>query len=430
MNDELQKENPPALDRNTFLAEIERLYIEGYKTRQIAQLLRVDGNKVGRNLREIKRRWDRAAGRQRAALSQTQCAAVYREAMSGWRRSQQPKLTTTEHRDADGKPVKTTIRRQEGPGDKTFLQAAASALKALRQFAPDPNAAKPSRDARSWANTLLVELLHIMTPDQVNDLSNEQVVQFRAAINARRKELRERREQAEARRDLEDGQEDPACLHSVDQGTPACELPPREGSRDSGPDGGEEVPSRDSPQAAAAPQDQADGPPLPAELPEGQPERGGLRAAEESAARPVAETAVPADSSAAAEAPEHASRAGQASDGPRSGSASLGPATNDPPVTNDPAGRTLASPLVPLCTARPDACPSPVLFGGPRTGPPTAAEHQAYQQWLAQLYGLGCYNIVPAQGSRQTPVHAPPVASLVGRASTAQPITLTESISQ
>ena len=121
MHDEIQKENPPSLDRNTFLAEIERLYAEGYPTREIAQLLHEDGNKVGRNLREIKRRWARAAERQRTALAQTQCAAVYREAMSGWRCSQQPKLTTTEHRDADGKPVKTTIRRQEGPGDKTFL---------------------------------------------------------------------------------------------------------------------------------------------------------------------------------------------------------------------------------------------------------------------------------------------------------------------
>ena len=53
MNDETQKENRPSLDRNAFLAEIERLYVEGYPTREIAQLLGEDGNKVGRNLREL-----------------------------------------------------------------------------------------------------------------------------------------------------------------------------------------------------------------------------------------------------------------------------------------------------------------------------------------------------------------------------------------
>ena len=60
----------PSLNRNTFLAEVERLYAEGYPTREIAQLLGEDDNKVGSNLREeIKRRWARAAGRQRTALS-------------------------------------------------------------------------------------------------------------------------------------------------------------------------------------------------------------------------------------------------------------------------------------------------------------------------------------------------------------------------
>jgi hypothetical protein len=71
MNQDINQEKPPALDRMTFLAEIERLYLEGHRTREISQLLGEDGNKVGRNLREIKRRWACAARRQRAVVSQT-----------------------------------------------------------------------------------------------------------------------------------------------------------------------------------------------------------------------------------------------------------------------------------------------------------------------------------------------------------------------
>ena len=120
MNEDINQEKSPCLDRNTFLSEIQRLYIEGRRTREIARLLGEDGNKVGRNLREIKRRWMRAATGNIPRPSASCPLAVCREAMSGWQRSQQPKIATTEHRDADGKAVKTTIRRQTGPGDKTF----------------------------------------------------------------------------------------------------------------------------------------------------------------------------------------------------------------------------------------------------------------------------------------------------------------------
>ena len=36
MNEEKEKENPPPLDKNAYLAKIERLYIEGRRTREIA----------------------------------------------------------------------------------------------------------------------------------------------------------------------------------------------------------------------------------------------------------------------------------------------------------------------------------------------------------------------------------------------------------
>ena len=36
MNEENEKKKPPDIDRETYLAEIERLYIEGLKTRETA----------------------------------------------------------------------------------------------------------------------------------------------------------------------------------------------------------------------------------------------------------------------------------------------------------------------------------------------------------------------------------------------------------
>src|SRR5271169_584542 len=95
MNEEIEKEIPPPIDKNTFLAEIERLYLLGHPNAEVAEKLGSKPLIVARNLRELKKRWARAAARQRAALTQTQCAAVFREAMQGWFRSQQPRLTTT-----------------------------------------------------------------------------------------------------------------------------------------------------------------------------------------------------------------------------------------------------------------------------------------------------------------------------------------------
>jgi hypothetical protein len=43
--------------------EIQRLYIDGYPTGEISERLGLDGRRAGRNLREIKRRWNLAAAR-------------------------------------------------------------------------------------------------------------------------------------------------------------------------------------------------------------------------------------------------------------------------------------------------------------------------------------------------------------------------------
>lgn len=130
MNEETEKEKPLQIDREAYWAENGRLYLEGPKSREIAMKLGQPGLNVGRNLREIKKRWARAATRQDAVLNQTQCATVYCEAMGGWQWSQNPKTTTTEENkigDKSGESARSVIRSEQGPGDKTFLTTAVGA---------------------------------------------------------------------------------------------------------------------------------------------------------------------------------------------------------------------------------------------------------------------------------------------------------------
>ena len=118
-------------------------------------------------------------------LSRTQCAAVFREAMQGWFRSQQPKLTTTEQTNSEDEKVKTTTRRQEGPGDKTFLMAAVAALKAIRQFDADPQA--KDRDA---GDEVYLAILQLLTPEQVDNLNHVQLQRVRRAVDALERKLK------------------------------------------------------------------------------------------------------------------------------------------------------------------------------------------------------------------------------------------------
>ncbi len=370
MNEDTDKEKSPCLDKNTFLAEIERLYIEGYPTRDIAQLLGVDGNKVGRNLREIKRRWARAAGRQRAVLSQTQSAAVYREAMRGWQNSQQPKLTTTEHRDADGKAVKTTIRRQEGPGDKTFLLAAVSALKTVRQFAADLANAPKTKDGKPMDAHYLA-LLQILRPEQLDELDSVQIKNFCAAI---------KNVQAivdDARRQANGGQDAPAGSPAADEAGPPNESAPNESAPsesapqepggDSAPSGGEAAPSPADPQPGTA---SASVPPLETEP----------------TSDPTGRTSssLPEPTGACVTEPAKAE------------SEDARPAEQDPRSTEEPTGDSCptvatlseaatAAPAAAVSTAGLGAMPYPPvpLLNGK---PPTPEVHQAYQQWQDGLW--------------------------------------------
>jgi hypothetical protein len=243
MNEEARKKSLAGDGKKRFLADIERLYLEGVRNDQIAASLDSTPLVVARNLREIKKRWKLAAARQRHVLSLTQCATVYREAMDGWQRSQEPRCTTTEEQKSDDGKIVT--RRAEGPGDKAFLMTAVGALKTLRHIAAEE---KP--DARNVKNgpsddEIRIALLQVLEQHQVDDLNHEQIQQFRHAIEQRKRELDEQKRELDALRAEVDalrgkpaqGPGDPDGLHAADQARLPGELAPQGPGDDAGPGG-------------------------------------------------------------------------------------------------------------------------------------------------------------------------------------------------
>ena len=95
--------------------------------------LRIDPRTVGQNLRAIRRRHGKRLAmdiqRQRAD-SLAYYEAIYREALSGWRRSQNPKNTTT-HTKERGDLVKEVERIEDGLGTCAFLATAMYSRKAI-----------------------------------------------------------------------------------------------------------------------------------------------------------------------------------------------------------------------------------------------------------------------------------------------------------
>jgi len=389
MNKEIDKEKTPSLDRMTFLAEIERLYLEGYPTREIAQLLGEDGNKVGRNLREIRRRWACAARRQRTVLSQTQCAAVYREAMSGWRRSQEPKFTTTEHHDANGDAVKTTTRRQEGPGDKAFLQAALGALKNLRQFAAEP-ASDSAKDGKP-TDLHYMALLEILTPEQLDRLDADQIRAFRAALN------RMQAFHARMERLAEGRQDGPAGSAAADEAGLSSEPAPQDPSEDTRPN--------DGAPAAAPAEAQPAMPSAPAQPLETRPDS---EATERTSSILAGSAGACAAEPARAEPEEPCATV-------KDERPTKGPADDPCPAVAAVAQAAAAAPATAISAPGVGAPPYPPipLPGGK---PPTPEGHLAYQQWqdhLRQSLILG-----PLFGSalQQPPPQASPASAARGGA--------------
>ena len=67
MSEEIEKENTAAHRPGNLPGRNRAVYLAGLKTREIAKKVGQPGLNVGRNLRELKNRWARAAARQRAA---------------------------------------------------------------------------------------------------------------------------------------------------------------------------------------------------------------------------------------------------------------------------------------------------------------------------------------------------------------------------
>ena len=96
---ETELEDVPNGDSKTkcFL-DIEHLWLDGNQPRAIAIELRLKPRAVGQFLRAIRRRYGKRLSltiQQQRAEALAYYESIYREAMSGWRRSQHPKATTT-----------------------------------------------------------------------------------------------------------------------------------------------------------------------------------------------------------------------------------------------------------------------------------------------------------------------------------------------
>jgi hypothetical protein len=174
-----EKTTVPESESPRPLAEMERLYYEGYSTHEIAERLGLTARIVGRNLREVRKRQYRAADRQRDELAMTQCAELFHEAMQGWRRSKDPKRATTKEKRNGNEVVKEAVRKVFGPGDRAFLQTAMMAVKTVRQV----DGKRPPR-TRKWSDEETIALVPVLTDEQLRLLDNEQLAKFRKAINA------------------------------------------------------------------------------------------------------------------------------------------------------------------------------------------------------------------------------------------------------
>ncbi len=169
---------PPGFsDARARIEEIEQLYISGYTTYQIADKLGLRPRDVGRNLRETRKRYQRAAQRQTQALAVGQCAAIQREAMEGWRRSQEPKRAVTTRRKS-GEADAVTTRTEDRGGNCTFLNTALRAMKQLREIAADAPA-----EPRQASDAVRLALLDVLTPAKVATLDPGQVQKFRASLD-------------------------------------------------------------------------------------------------------------------------------------------------------------------------------------------------------------------------------------------------------
>jgi hypothetical protein len=168
---------PEFSDARARIEEIEQLYIVGLTTYQIAEALGLRPRDVGRNLRETRKRMQRAARRQTEILAVGQCAAIHREAMEGWRRSQESKVAITTRRKS-GEPDTVTTRTENRPGSASFLNTALRAVKQLREIAGEMPAAP-----RKASDAVRLAILDVLTPEQFATLDSGQLQRFRTSLD-------------------------------------------------------------------------------------------------------------------------------------------------------------------------------------------------------------------------------------------------------
>jgi hypothetical protein len=187
-----QKQPPYFSDAHARIEEIEQLYAAGFSTYDIAEALGLRPRDVGRNLRETRNRHQRAARRQSEALAISQCAAIHREAMAGWRSSQEQRLVLTT-RTKSGEPDVVTTRTENRPGSASFLNTALRAVKQLRQIADIASGQKASgRKAfgqkaaatipampNESPDAVHFALLDVLTPQQLAALGADRVQRIR-----------------------------------------------------------------------------------------------------------------------------------------------------------------------------------------------------------------------------------------------------------
>jgi hypothetical protein len=231
---------------------IEQMWLHGRSLREIAVEFQIVAHTAGQNLRAIRRRYGKRLAitiRRQRADSLAYYEAIYREAMTGWRRSQEPNTGSTTTKE-DGKPVKEVDRVDNGPGTNAFLATAMRARKAIDAIYTD----KPLQNHWSLARGPTVE--HPRPPElsKLNDEEFANVVAIAKKIayeTFRKHEERSKRRSRKHDRSVSEvdavqGNGDVDGLHAGDQAEIQGELAPRDPGGDAGSGGEGQLPPPDS----------------------------------------------------------------------------------------------------------------------------------------------------------------------------------------
>jgi hypothetical protein len=270
MNENDNQIEPDAEAKTIRRLSIEQLWLFGGSCRAIAVELKIVPHTVGQNLRAIRRNY----GKRLAISIQKQRAealayyeAIYREAMSGWRRSQKAKATLTTTEDGE-KPIKKVNRRERGPGATAFLTTTMRARKAIDAIYAD----KPVKFQRSLGSGPSAELIRPPELSKLNDEEFARVVAIAKGIayDTIRKHQRRRSRQAD-RNDIasDEGasssrpQKQSPGLHPSNDADIPRQLAPHGPGGDARPSAEERMSAADGLHASSARQERTGEPPLP-----------------------------------------------------------------------------------------------------------------------------------------------------------------------